>query len=165
LLDVQDGTAKITGCTCCIDFTIVLLICHWTKIARPSKLPVATWEPKSAGQTPPPRWQQPHPGRVNIGIAKSHRDVTQVEDRTLIRAKMLPHINRCRSVETIESQNRLLKWLSTSRHARCGRHMSFVVAMCMYLPLPGAINSFDIHPSMFERATETLCRGVGGSDK
>jgi hypothetical protein len=86
--------ATIAGCnTVCIKSTIVLLICHWTNSVHPSELPVATWEFKSAGQTPPPRWQQPHPGRVNIGIAKSHRDVTQVEDRTLIRAKMLPHIN------------------------------------------------------------------------
>jgi hypothetical protein len=43
--------------------------------------------------------------------------------------------------------------------------MSYVVAMCMYSPFPGVIKSFDVHPSMYEGATETLCRGVDGSDK
>lgn len=48
----------------------------------------------SAGQTPT---QQLHPGRVNMGIAKSYKEVTQVEGQTLIRAKILPHIDWCRS--------------------------------------------------------------------
>ena len=64
---------------CCISSAIVVLIFYWTTPARPSKLPVATWDSSQLDKRLHHAGKQPHPGRVNMGIAKSHKEVTQVE--------------------------------------------------------------------------------------
>ena len=73
----SDGVA-VTG-FCCISSAIVVLIFYWTTPARPSKLPVATWDSSQLDKRLHHAGKQPHPGRVNMGIAKSHKEVTQVE--------------------------------------------------------------------------------------
>jgi hypothetical protein len=68
----------MAGFTCRINSTIILLICHWATPVRPSKLSVATWVSSQLDKRLHHAGKQPHPRRVNMGIAKSHKEVTQV---------------------------------------------------------------------------------------
>ena len=56
---------------------------------------------KSAGQARLYHgWRTTHPGRVNMCIAKSYKEVTQAKGQSLVRAKILPHIESVSIVET-----------------------------------------------------------------
>jgi hypothetical protein len=147
-----------------------LLIYHWTTPVRPSKSSVATWDPSQLDKHLHHAGKQPHPGRtrrVNMGIAKSHKEVAQVEVPNSHSCQDTPpHPSvPCRSAGKTKSGDRLLEWLSTSRHIRCRRAVSYVVAVCMDFPFAGVANSFDNHSSIYRGATQTLRRGVGQRNK